>query len=247
MELKPAFILILDISGYTRFIRLHRLSLIHAEQLITELMDSMISAAEAPLVLNKLQGDAALLYAVSDGSRTAARSLLGQVARVFDAFRRRERELLSECGLCRCDACAQVGRLRLKAFLHHGEVAFKQVLGFQEIAGENVILIHRLMKNSVPDDEYLLLTEAFHEIGGGPDGLKHRQESEACDGFGTVPIHVYASGSRDEPAPKPGPLLDRLLMAVKLDGRTLLRLFRKPTRDFGNLTRSQQDGPSPPA
>ncbi len=42
MEQQQAFLILADISGYTKFIKLHRLSLIHAEQVISELLDSVL-------------------------------------------------------------------------------------------------------------------------------------------------------------------------------------------------------------
>ncbi|MGH8049243.1 MAG: DUF2652 domain-containing protein, partial [Arenimonas sp.] len=47
----------------------------------------------------------------------------------------------------------------LKAFVHSGEIAIKQVRQFEELAGEDVILIHRLLKNQVPSRDYVLITE----------------------------------------------------------------------------------------
>ena len=50
MEIKKIF-LVLDISGYTKFVRLHRFSLIHAERIISELLESVIKEAAFPLPL----------------------------------------------------------------------------------------------------------------------------------------------------------------------------------------------------
>lgn len=74
MELIQAFIILIDISGYTKFIHKHRVSLIHAERIITELLESVIDASEHPLILNKLQGDAArFMRARMDGMRRRAK------------------------------------------------------------------------------------------------------------------------------------------------------------------------------
>ena len=42
---------------------------------------------------------------------------------------------------------------------HAGEIAFQRVKRLTELAGMNVILVHRLLKNSVPIDEYVLMSE----------------------------------------------------------------------------------------
>ena len=66
MRIQHAVIVLADISGYTRFIKLHGLALVHAESVITELLESIIEHASYPLTLNKLQGDAVLFYALAD-------------------------------------------------------------------------------------------------------------------------------------------------------------------------------------
>ena len=63
MEIKVVYLVLADISGYTRFVKIHRASILHAEEIVTELMEAVIDAAGPPLILNKLEGDAAFLYA----------------------------------------------------------------------------------------------------------------------------------------------------------------------------------------
>lgn len=100
MEIKRVALVLVDISGYTRFM---------------------------------LQGDAAFLYAVLDGEEAAvAKDILRQVTRFFEAFEDREVALIA-CDACVCDACSQIGQLKLKAFLHVGQAAFKKIRQFEGI------------------------------------------------------------------------------------------------------------------
>lgn len=242
MEVKNAFIVLLDISGYTKFIKLHKFSLIHAEQIINELLESIINSSDHPLVLNKLQGDAALFYAVSDDGPAVAQDILRQVTRFFDAFQQREKELVSECSLCACDACAKVDQLRLKAILHHGEVAIKQIQQFEELAGETVILAHRLLKNSIKQDEYILLSDAFYRLSGGLEGQKAERRSENCEGLGKVDVVVYYpahSPAGGRPASRS--FWDKIKMNLKLEGYLLKRLLTGPSRQYRNLEQAQED------
>ena len=165
MELKHVALVIVDISGYTQFLRQRELTLIHAEEIITQLLESVIDVAEFPLILNKLEGDAAFLYALMDGDhQKAAQDILQQVLAFFPAFHNKAAELSHDTSYCDCDACTHISRLKLKAFLHHGEVVFKKIRQFEELAGENVILIHRLLKNGVSADEYILMTNSFSAL-----------------------------------------------------------------------------------
>jgi hypothetical protein len=57
----------------------------------------------------------------------------------------------------------QAGDLKLKFVAHVGDVAFQKVKRFTELAGVDVILVHRLLKNTVPLREYVLMSEPLHE------------------------------------------------------------------------------------
>ena len=86
MEIKGAYLILADISGYTRFVKIHRASILHAEEIVTELMEAVIDAAGPPLILNKLEGDAAFLYAPADCPDTI-RILRSSCSRSGDSFR----------------------------------------------------------------------------------------------------------------------------------------------------------------
>lgn len=156
-----AFLVVVDISGYTRFITGRSLALEHAEQIVTDLLDSVLDQSRHPLILNKLEGDAALMYAEIDAADSqSGRDMLAQVRSFFPAFRERVAALSAFRKNCSCDACSNITALSLKAFVHAGEIVLKKVRQFDELAGEPVILLHRLMKNSVPSKEYVMLTDA---------------------------------------------------------------------------------------
>jgi len=156
MELKKVGMVLADISGYTRFMKMHTMSLLHAESIITELLEAVIDRSKHPLALSKLEGDAAFLYAVlGENEQAAAQEILQQTLAFFEAFTAKERDLIA-CDSCMCDACRNIEKLKLKVVLHSGEVALKQIRQFEELAGEEVILVHRLLKNTIPSKEYIL-------------------------------------------------------------------------------------------
>lgn len=167
MRLIHAYLVIVDISGYTNFITQRNISLLHAEQIISTLMETVIDLAEHPLQVNKLEGDAALLYReLEQGDTAVARNVFAQVKAFFPAFYdciAKQRESRANCT---CEACTNIDNLALKAFVHSGEIAIKQVRQFEELAGEDVILIHRLLKNHVPSRDYVLITEAARASAG---------------------------------------------------------------------------------
>ncbi|HMB56922.1 MAG TPA: DUF2652 domain-containing protein [Arenimonas sp.] len=181
MRLIRAVLVIVDISGYTDFITKREVSLLHAEQIISELLEAMIDRAEHPLILNKLEGDAALMYRDAGSDvQAAVHDVLVQVGLLFDAFTKSLLRIGEARSNCDCGACANISELRLKAFLHEGEIALKQVRQFEELAGEEVILIHRLLKNHVASHEYVLISDAIARAWPACAGLgqEHRETFE---------------------------------------------------------------------
>ncbi len=193
MELKHVALVIADIGGYTRFIRLHKTTLLHAEEIVSQLLESIIARASFPLTLNKLEGDAALLYAeMGEKETAAARDIAQQVTAFFSAFHGKARELSGSRANCPCDACQRILDLRLKAVLHHGEVAIRKIRQFEELTGEDVILAHRLLKNSVSEPEYILMSASFHRLAGDLAGYQSEKGEETYADLGRIDTVVFS-------------------------------------------------------
>ena len=232
MEEFNGYIVIVDISGYTGFVKLHRTAVAHAEQIITDLMESVLEASEPPLVLDKLMGDAAIFYS-HDAGDTDGAAIVDQVLRFFTAFNESEAVLVS-CNICFCDACNQMDRLRLKAILHHGELLTKEMGGRTELGGADIILAHRLLKNQVEGDEYLLMTRSFHDRSGDLDGMAKSVGREETD-LGPVDIVVFYPEFDGFDIPEPT-LSRKLKQFVRMETKGALRLMRgRGDREFTNL------------
>lgn len=130
MRLTQAVLLIADISGYTDFIRKREIALVHAEQVIADLLTAVVEGSAHPLVLNKFEGDALLLYAEVEGDTQTAsmdsRDAYQQALRFFPAFHAQRQRLQLARSNCECDACANISGLSLKVFVHLGEIAIRQ-------------------------------------------------------------------------------------------------------------------------
>jgi hypothetical protein len=141
---ESAFFLIADISGYTNF--LSGVELDHAQDIIADIMDTVVRALRPPFRLAKFEGDAAFVYAVTeklDGSL-----LQDSIETAYFAFRKRLRNI-QQATSCECSACSKMQHLDLKFVSHHGEFIRHKMAGREEIVGRDVILIHRLLKNGV--------------------------------------------------------------------------------------------------
>lgn len=240
LEITPVHLLLADISGYTRFVTLHGASFLHAEEIITELMEAVLDAATPPLMLNKLEGDAAFLYAPAahDAGEVAA-GLIQQVLGLFAAFHLRQEELVQAGeGGCFCDACCNIGALKLKIILHSGEVVLKQVRQQEELAGRDVILAHRLLKNKLAAREYILMTENFFRVGGGLPDWSPAPYTDHFEGIGEVKTLVFYPQPPSPDIPFTRPRFGRLggiFAGLKLFGRPLWRRLTGRRLTFRHL------------
>jgi len=235
MEIKQIFIILVDISGYTRFIRYHKVSLLHAEKIVGELMESILAKVREPVIAHEILGDAISLYAVDDGTPGQADNIYRDLDTYFSAFREREASLISACGLCKCDACKQVGQLKLKAILHRGEAAFTTVHHTRKISGEDVIISHRLLKNSITSREYILMTRAFANSCAALDETTLTPSTEHCEGIGDVDVFV-----RDFEGEFQRPRVSRFRQLrdfFMIEGDMIMRSFRPAKYEFRNIPR----------
>lgn len=240
-QTQNVFLVLLDISGYTRFIKLHKISLIHAERIIDELLERVIAETRPPLVLQEIEGDAVYFYAISDGTPKMAREVAMQVERGLAAFREREASLVSECSICFCEACDTVGRLKMKAVLHHGEAVFTQIRQFSKLSGEDVILAHLLLKTSIERRDYVLVTESMHALLGSLDGSDAEVRTEDCGELGRVNVNAYYPAQREPQAmPSKVSFFSKLKMFLKVERHLLKRLVAPASKRYENLEAAQK-------
>ena len=103
MATESACLLLTDISGYTGY--LVGVELDHAQDVLADLMNTIIRALRPAFRLAKLQGDAAFMYAIAeklDGSL-----LLDTIERCYFGFRRRRRDVRHMTS-CECNACVRI-------------------------------------------------------------------------------------------------------------------------------------------
>jgi len=143
---EPATLVIADITGYTSY--LAGVELDHAQDILADLMDTVVSSLRPTFRLAKLEGDAAFTYALTP--TVDASALMDTVERTYFAFRRRLRDI-GQASMCDCNACMRMPSLDLKVLAHHGTVVRQRIAGREELAGSDIILAHRLLKNAVTE------------------------------------------------------------------------------------------------
>ena len=194
---KRVVIVLADISGYTRFMVDSHMSAICGQKYITYLIESLIREIDVPLRLQEIEGDALFLYAEDPGGDSAWQAALdripGMLEKFFDAFYQGI-AVGMEATACNCAICRRKDELALKIVVHSGTAVFHEVGGFSKLSGPDVILAHRLLKNSVPDKEYVLMTGAAYDVIGRNMPGQFLTGKESYDDFGQVHTHVRFNG-----------------------------------------------------
>jgi uncharacterized protein YndB with AHSA1/START domain len=176
---ESACFVIADISGYTHFVS--GVELDHAQDIIADLMDILVRALRPPFRLAKFEGDAAFVYALAD--KVDGSLMQDSIEQAYFAFRKRLRSI-KQASSCECQACSRMQSLDVKFVVHHGEFIRQKMAGREELAGRDVILVHRLLKNDVGktfgSHAYALYSDACMQAMGidpAAQGLKAHAET----------------------------------------------------------------------
>jgi Protein of unknown function (DUF2652)/Polyketide cyclase / dehydrase and lipid transport len=196
MATESACLLLTDISGYTGY--LAGVELDHAQDILADLMGTIVNALRPGFRLAKLEGDAAFMFAITeklDGSL-----LLDTIERCYFGFRRRRRDV-RQATSCDCNACVRIPDLNLKFVVHHGTILRQRVAGKEELLGSDVILAHRLLKNEVMAstgiEAYALFSQqCVDAMDIDVSALGMRASSETYEHIGTVSVWIHDLGRR---------------------------------------------------
>ena len=193
---------IADIGGYTEYMSTHRMSLAHAEVNTGRLLGTVIDAVPG-LELVEVEGDAAFLYREVGPDPG---DLVEEVTRAASAMHRAfhvERQYVA-ANLCPCSGCKEAANLTLKFVAHVGEVATQTIRDRLKLVGIDVILVHRLLKNTVPLREYVLLTEDLYGTRSASQPAAVGEVEPDLEGVGRV--WAFYLGVDDLPSAVPEPL-----------------------------------------
>jgi hypothetical protein len=143
----------------------------------------------------KLEGDAVFLYAVKEESKASWEAIVkkkigDKVIKSFEVFSEKIVEL-SESNICRCDACNNIDKLKLKIIIHSGKALFYKIDKFNELSGVDLIVATRLLKNSVKSDQYILMTAPAYGDLEFPENIEVVEGEERYDEIGKIKTYAY--------------------------------------------------------
>jgi hypothetical protein len=160
------YLVIADISGYTSFVA--KTELEHSHEILSELLEILVSRFQPTMTISKLEGDAVFAYA-PNAVFARGETLVDFIESMYVAFRDKQLSM-KRATSCTCNACRNISTLDLKFFLHCGDYIQQTVANIKELIGSDVNLIHRLTKNHVTEATgwraYMMFTEqCLNRIG----------------------------------------------------------------------------------
>lgn len=188
-SVSQGYLLLADISGYTAFLTGTELE--HAHAIIRELTKLIRERLAPPMRFVKLEGDAVFCYAdavtFADGER-----FVELIEVCYFNFANQLLDMTRET-TCRCDACRAIPTLGLKFVTHFGSFMVERDDGREDLAGPDVILAHRLLKNSISDADgpqaYAFFTGAC--MKRMPSWFTLPEHSEVYESFGEIAGGVH--------------------------------------------------------
>ena len=159
MMKQQGFLFVADITGYTAFLSGSELE--HAQDSLRSLLQVLIESTKPPLIISRLEGDAVISYA-PEGTYLQGQTIIESLERTYVAFRRAQQRMRLNT-TCTCMACKNIPNLDLKFFVHFGEFMIQDLGPYKELIGNDVNLIHRILKNNVTESSgikaYILYTQ----------------------------------------------------------------------------------------
>jgi len=157
MKALPTLLCIPDISGFTQFMSNTDFEL--SSKVIPSLLNKIVYSNEVGLKISEIEGDAVLFY--KTGELPSIGELLDQCRFFYTEFYKQLHTLKARYNGNK--AAAMIPEvLGLKIILHYGEEVGLVPVGKRiKLIGEDVITAHRLLKNDIPDDEYILISEGL--------------------------------------------------------------------------------------
>jgi len=150
----PALICIPDITGFTRFMA--ETELTFSRKIIPSLLRSLVASNQLSMNVGEVEGDAILFYRFGD--LPSFNELTEQCKKFYNDFNVQLESLQKEFP-AEFEKYQSSTKLSLKIVVHAAEMTSTHIEGMIKLIGEDVVVVHKLLKNSVEDSEYILFTE----------------------------------------------------------------------------------------
>lgn len=161
-----------DISGFTSFV--NNTEIEHGQHITAALLEEIINSNYLDFIVSEIEGDSVLFFKAE--STDEIKELIELSLHIHKKFHERRNQLNASTN-CSCGACSSIVKLKLKFIIHIGQVKKIKIHNHEKLYGRNVIIAHRLLKNNIPEGEYILLTNFTNTQL--PETSQYTQLSEA--------------------------------------------------------------------
>lgn len=177
-------IFIPDISGYTKF--MSQTPLDHNAAILSNLLECIIDNNNLDFTVSEVEGDAVLLYKI--GPPIERKILMDHCLSLYKIFHQ-QKAVMEAQRKCNCEACDGLAHLTLKFVIHYGEIKEVQIAHFKKASGIDMIIAHRLLKNNIDTNEYILASQDYLKHFNNQNDrldLDWVQSSETYANLGTI-------------------------------------------------------------
>ncbi len=176
---EQSFLFAPDISGFTNFV--NETEIDHSQHIISEILELLIDENRLEMKISEIEGDSIIFYKPKE--IPTYEQLQDQVNRMFTRFHQFINDFEHQ-RICKCGACVGAIDLKLKFFAHAGKLGYIKVKEFNKPHGADMVVLHRIMKNSVPSKEYLLATKTYMDLAQTLPKADQTETKEEFEGIG---------------------------------------------------------------
>lgn len=155
-DVQYAFFCVPDITGFTKFIATSDLSF--SSIFIPALLRRLVNSNILKMKVGEIEGDAIFFY--KTGRLPSIRKVAEQCSLLFQTFHNYLQSVEKE-DPANYEKYFSEGKMGLKIVIHYGEIVAANIKGRTKLIGQNVIIAHKLLKNSIQAGEYVLLTHDY--------------------------------------------------------------------------------------
>lgn len=149
-----ALICIPDISGFTKFMAENDIEF--SRKIIPPLLRTIVNANILNMKVGEIEGDAVVFYRF--GIMPTLSELIRQCQSFYDKFNENLKVLMDE-HVDNFHKSISSEKLSVKVVCHAAEITSTEIEGITKLIGEDMVVVHKLLKNSITKMEYILLTE----------------------------------------------------------------------------------------
>jgi hypothetical protein len=152
----PAFFCVPDITGFTKLIA--NADINFTKEIIPAVLRKLIDNNILKMSVAEIEGDAIFFYLTG---RLPTINLVARQCKLFYDTFFNYIESLKTADEENYNKHLADGQLGLKIIIHYGKVNTSYIKGRTKLIGRDVIIVHKLLKNSVQENEYVLFTENY--------------------------------------------------------------------------------------